>query len=104
MIGQSPNQAQKHLFLPALLDFINPRHELCLLAEKIDWQAFETAFASGEPVAFDVLMKCGGTICPWLASITFGGRDLRSVYLGGLRSSSIPVIYSPVAGLPMVHW
>ena len=67
-------------------------------------QVFEAAFASGEPVAFDVLMKCGGKICPWLASVTFGGEDLRSVYLGGLRSSSIPVFRSPVAGLPMVHW
>lgn len=45
MIGQSPNQAQKHLFLPGLLDFINPRHELCLLANKIDWNSFETGFA-----------------------------------------------------------
>jgi IS5 family transposase len=45
MIGQSPNLAQKHLFLPGLLDFINPRHELCLLAEKIDWNSFETGFA-----------------------------------------------------------
>ena len=67
-------------------------------------KAFEAAFASGEPVAFDVLMRCGGKICPWMASVTFGGHDLSSVYLGGLRSSSIPVFRSPVAGLPMVHW
>jgi IS5 family transposase len=45
MIGKSPNQRQKHLFLPNLTDFINPRHELCLLADKIDWQQFETDFA-----------------------------------------------------------
>jgi transposase, IS5 family len=45
MIGQSPNQGQKHLFLPGLVDFINPRHELCLLANKIDWNSFETGFA-----------------------------------------------------------
>lgn len=37
MIGNSPNQKQKHLFLPNLAEFINPRHQLCLLAEKIDW-------------------------------------------------------------------
>jgi gluconolactonase len=67
-------------------------------------QAFETAFASGEPVAFEVLMRCGGRICPWMASVTFGGDALSSVYLGGLRSSSIPVFRSPVPGLPMVHW
>jgi gluconolactonase len=55
-------------------------------------------------VPFDVLMRSGGTICPWLASVTFGGADLRTVYLGGLRSTSIPAFESPVAGLPMVHW
>ena len=45
MIGKSPNQKQKHLFVPNLNEFINPRHELYLLAEKIDWQDFEQEFA-----------------------------------------------------------
>jgi gluconolactonase len=66
--------------------------------------AVEQSFASGQPVPFDVLMQSGGTICPWLASVTFGGADLRTVYLGGLRSTAIPSFRSPVAGLPMVHW
>ena len=45
MIGNSPNQKQKHLFLVNLAEFINPNHRLCLLAEKIDWQAFEANLA-----------------------------------------------------------
>lgn len=45
MIGKSPNEKQKHLFLPNLTDFINLQHELCLLAKKIDWQQFETDLA-----------------------------------------------------------
>jgi IS5 family transposase len=45
MIGKSPNQKQKHLFVPNLNEFINPRHELYLLAEKIDWPDFEQEFA-----------------------------------------------------------
>lgn len=65
---------------------------------------FEADFASGTPVSFDTLMASGGTICPWLASITFGGPDLSTVYLGGLRATNIPAFQSPVAGLPMVHW
>lgn len=65
---------------------------------------FEAEFASGKPVSFDTLMACGGTICPWLASLTFGGPDLSTVYLGGLRATRIPYFQSPVAGLPMVHW
>lgn len=66
--------------------------------------AVEAAFVTGNPVPFDVLMQSGGTLCPWLASVTFGGPDLRTAYLGGLRSTSIPAFQSPVAGLPMVHW
>lgn len=66
--------------------------------------AFEQAFASGEPVPFDVLMAAAGPKCPWLASVTFGGPDLKTVYLGSLRGTRIPYFQSPVAGLPMVHW
>ena len=67
-------------------------------------RAVEDAFAVGQPVPFEVLMRSGGTICPWLASVTFGGADLKTVHLGGLRSTNIPTFASPVAGLPMVHW
>jgi gluconolactonase len=65
---------------------------------------FERVFAAGTSAPFEVLMRCGGRICPWLASVTFGGRDLQTVYLGGLRATSIPFLRSPVPGLPMVHW
>jgi len=46
----------------------------------------------------------GGTLAPWMASITFGGPDLRTVYLGSLMGTTIPSFRSPVPGLPMVHW
>ena len=39
-----------------------------------------------------------------MASVTFGGRDLQTVYLGSLRGTTIPYFRAPVAGLPMVHW
>ena len=45
MIGTSPNERQKHLFMPNLTDFINLQHELCWLAKKIDWHQFEAEFA-----------------------------------------------------------
>jgi gluconolactonase len=50
------------------------------------------------------MLACGGTIAPWFASVTFGGPDLRTVYVGSLRGTRIPHFRSPVAGLPMVHW
>lgn len=46
MKGKSPNPKQSHLYQVNLSDWLNPRHELCLLAEEIDWQEFETEFAS----------------------------------------------------------
>ena len=52
----------------------------------------------------DDMMKARGTLAPWMASITFGGPDLRTVYIGSLMGTTIPYFTSPVAGLPMVHW
>jgi gluconolactonase len=65
---------------------------------------FEAEFATGKPVSIETLAATGGTIAPWLASITFGGPDLTTCYLGGLKATSIPCFRSPVAGLPLAHW
>lgn len=45
-----------------------------------------------------------GTIAPWLASLTFGGPDLQTVYLGSLRGTTVPYFRAPVAGQQMIHW
>jgi gluconolactonase len=50
------------------------------------------------------MLRARGTLAPWMASVTFGGPDLRTVYLGSLMGTTIPYFTSPVAGLPMVHW
>jgi gluconolactonase len=50
------------------------------------------------------MQRARGQIAPWMASVTFGGPDLRTVYLGSLMGTRIPYFRSPVAGLPMVHW
>jgi gluconolactonase len=52
----------------------------------------------------EVMAATQGTIAPWMASLTFGGPDLRTVYLGSLRGTTIPYFRAPVAGLPMAHW
>ncbi len=53
----------------------------------------------------EVMVKMkGGTLAPWMASVTFGGADLRTVYLGSLMGTTIPYFRSPVAGLPLAHW
>ncbi|MBI2528578.1 MAG: SMP-30/gluconolactonase/LRE family protein [Candidatus Rokubacteria bacterium] len=66
-------------------------------------RALEEAFQR-DAVTPEHMLACGGTLAPWFASVTFGGPDLRTVYLGSLRGRCIPSFRSPVAGLPMVHW
>lgn len=50
------------------------------------------------------MLQARGTLAPWLASVTFGGPDLKTVYLGSLMGTTIPSFRAPVAGLPMIHW
>jgi gluconolactonase len=51
-----------------------------------------------------LLSMKGGKLAPWMASVTFGGPDLRTVYLGSLMGTTIPYFRSPLPGLPMAHW
>jgi sugar lactone lactonase YvrE len=52
----------------------------------------------------ELQLACGGSIANWMASITFGGHDLNTVYIGSLRGTTIPFFTAPVTGLPMIHW
>jgi sugar lactone lactonase YvrE len=86
---------------------ITPQGEALELASFGDpgaTRAFEMAFASGSPVPFEILSACGGDIAPWLASVTFGGPRLDTVFLGSLRGSTLPFFQAPVCGLPLAHW
>ena len=51
-----------------------------------------------------IMADAHGSLAPWMASITFGGADLQTVYLGSLRGTTLPSFRSPVAGLAPVHW
>lgn len=85
---------------------ITPAQELRILLDDHDPVAGAALMAAFEAdtVTPDHMLACGGTIAPWLSSLTFGGPDLKTVYLGSLRGTAIPSFRSPVAGLPMVHW
>ena len=65
--------------------------------------ALEEAFLRNQ-VTEDVLFATGQGVAPWMASVTFGGPDLRTVYIGSLKGKRIPCFRAPIAGLPMVHW
>ena len=73
MIGQSPNRQQRELFRPLLSDFIDPRHDLVLLCNKIDWSYFEKEFAplysnTGQP-AMPVRLMVGCLILKQLYNL-----------------------------------
>ena len=61
MLGKNPKK-QPELFRPMLVDFIDNKHELVLLSEKIDWDYFEKEFSPlysrtgnpGHPIRFMV--------------------------------------------------
>lgn len=65
--------------------------------------ALEAHSAAGT-LTMDVMAKAHGTLAPWMASVTFGGPDLQTVYLGSLMGSTLASFRSPVAGMPLVHW
>lgn len=52
----------------------------------------------------EIMAAARGTLAPWMASLTFGGPDLKTVYLGSLQGTRIPWFRSPVAGQALIHW
>ena len=69
--------------------------------KKVD--ALEQAFFDNK-VNEQVLFTTGQGIAPWMASVTFGGPDLQTIYIGSLKGKRIPYFRAPAPGLPMVHW
>jgi gluconolactonase len=85
---------------------LTPDGDLRLLLDEGDPQkvdALEQAIFRNQ-VTEDVLFATGQGIAPWMASVTFGGKDLRTAYIGSLKGTRIPYFRAPIAGLPMVHW
>jgi sugar lactone lactonase YvrE len=85
---------------------LTPQGDLRILLDEGDADrvaALERAFLQNQ-VTEDVLFATGRGVAPWMASLTFGGPDLRTAYIGSLKGTRIPFFTAPVPGLPMVHW
>jgi gluconolactonase len=85
---------------------ITPDGEFIVLLDEGDHEkvaALDRQFYE-KKVTADVLFQTGRGIAPWMASVTFGGPDLGTVYIGSLKGKCIPCFKAPVPGLPMVHW
>src|SRR5579864_1733911 len=71
---------------------LTPEGDLRILLDEGDpakVDALERQFFQND-VTTDVLFATGAGIAPWMASITFGGPDLQTAYIGSLRGSRIP--------------
>lgn len=93
------------IFLDTLIA-ITPEGEVLTLLDDSNPAAntvYEQHFKTGT-LTPEVMAANKGTLCPWMASLTFGGTDLHTVYLGSLRGTNIPYFHSPVAGQKMRHW
>jgi sugar lactone lactonase YvrE len=64
---------------------------------------FEAALAAGT-ITREMSYQPQGKVLKNIASIAFGGPDLKTVYLGSLAGETLNVFRSPVAGLPLPHW
>jgi sugar lactone lactonase YvrE len=85
---------------------ITPDGEQIVLLDEGDPEkvkALDDAFFE-KRVTTEILFETGRGIAPWMASVTFGGHDLQTVYIGSLKGTRIPCFRAPVPGLPMVHW
>lgn len=66
-------------------------------------ESFEEKLVTHTAQPLDMLLTVGETL-QLVTSVTFGGPDLRTVYIGSLGMSRLPTFRSPVPGLPMRHW
>ena len=85
---------------------LTPQGDLRVLLDEGDpakVDALEQAFFRNQ-VTEEVLFATGRGVAPWMASVTFGGPDLQTLYIGSLKGDRIPCFRAPLPGLPMVHW
>lgn len=63
----------------------------------------EKAFQAGE-LTVEILYADAGKTLNHIASIAFGGGDMRTAHLGTLKMDRIPTFRSPVPGARPAHW
>ncbi len=80
----------------------NPR----LMFEDVDpaYMAMAEEAFQAHRLTVEILYADAGKSLNHIASIAFGGEDLRTAYLGTLKMNSFPTFRAPVAGLRPAHW
>lgn len=80
----------------------NPR----LMFEDADagYVAMAEAAFQEDRLTLEILYADAGKTLNHIASISFGGEDMRTAYLGTLNMDCLPVFRSPVQGARPAHW
>lgn len=94
------------LILTEKLIAITPEGEVLTLLDDGNPEAlaaYEQHYQAGTTTPA-LMGACKGTLAPMMASLTFGGPDLKTVYLGSLLGNKLACFTAPVAGQKMAHW
>jgi len=94
------------LLLRSAVVVLTPKGELHKVLEFGNEAAFNKWAASykANTLTIEELFACANAPLPLVTSITFGGPDLKTAYLGSLTNSRLATFKSPVAGLPLLYW
>lgn len=68
------------------------------------WEDGDRAARAAAGASATLAKQAGDGLAPRMASITFGGPDLCTVYVGSLQGTTLPTFRSPVPGKPLAHW
>ena len=90
------------IFPGALIDGITFDVDGNLWITEIRNNGIHVLFPNGE--VSTVFEDPEGETLPHPTSITFGGNDLKTAYVGSLKTTCIHSFSSPVPGLPLLHW
>lgn len=98
MMKKLPKQPQREMFKTVLVSFINPEHERCLLARKIDWEGLEKEFAplygtAGQP-SVPIRTIVGLLLLKWM----YGKNFKRLMKAQGKLKRIAVKIYNDVVG------
>ena len=85
---------------------ITPEGEVLTLWEDGDRELKRSALTAPDDSGASGALapRPGDGLAPRMASVTFGGPDLRTVYIGSLLGRFLPTFRSPVPGAPLPHW
>lgn len=72
-------------------------------ADKDELDRLSAAFNEGLPVREMIEIGAHRSLRN-IASIGFGGADLRTVYMGSLAHDGIQMFRAPIKGAPLIHW